>query len=416
MTNSSSAKLDVALGNLAIACLSSIAIVTASQMPFLPGVGAAAAGTLGLVGAARRQQRQSLTLTDYADSVGNFVDEIDQAVTPALNWIVGKTEPAIQQYLLPRIPSVAQQFLDAAVAERDDSWLTLPKIIAPKFVLGGRGTGKTTLLRYEARRFKAEVPSGILRIIDLHFNQEDGDWLPGVPPSDYLATKVDEGLAFIRELEQIGLDRIASESTHHPEYKIIIDEWQGFINRLKDEDAKYVVDVVQFVLDELRKYKVNVTLSSKAYKKEMSKVDSSLLSQMDLWALGSSLADSTNRLPLDFDVKPLLSKRHTIATFPGCKYAFIYREANELPAVLVLPNNLDKRSSTYTFKYSDELPEHERWIAENRDRILAMKTEGLSKTKVAQSFDQFGKRDDSNPRWVTLTQLFDSETEGEINA
>jgi hypothetical protein len=163
---------------------------------------------------------------------------------------------------------------------------------------------------YEARRFKAENPDGILRIIDLHaLDDEDAEWLPGLDPNSYLFTTVEEGLGAIRELMQVGRDRIASKTTDHPEYKLIIDEFQAFRNRSSDEGKALIDEAIQFSQDELRKFKVNVTLTSKSRKKGMTGQDSSVIDQMDFMALGNAIADPNNVLPYNINAKELTAKR-----------------------------------------------------------------------------------------------------------
>ena len=334
---------------------------------------------LGLVGVAHRHAKTKLNANDYFEGLSEFALDIDEAVSPLLNWFDNAAEPVLQQYVVPRIPPIAQHLLQAASVERDDSWLTQKTIRASKFVLGGKGTGKSTWIRYEARRFVAENSGCTIRIVDLHRNDEDGEWLPGLPEPDYLATTKDQALAFLREIYQVGRDRIKSGKTNHPEYKLILDEWQGLMDRCTDEEAEFAVKVVRFTQDELRKYHANVTITSKSFKKEMMKLDSSVIGQMDLLALGKLLADSTNKLPSDIDAKILVQKRNVVAALPGCKYACVHRDAIEgEPEIKVIPDNLVERMNAYQFSYADAVPEHEQWLMDNRDRILEMQSEGKS--------------------------------------
>lgn len=200
-------KTNAALANLSIGVLSGFGLVAASQMPFLPGVSTTIGSVLGLVGVVHRHAKTKLNADDYFEGLSEFALDIDEAVSPLLNWFDNAAEPVLQQYVVPRIPPIAQHLLEAASAERDDSWLTQKLIRASKFVLGGKGTGKSTWIRYEARRFVAENSGCTIRIVDLHRNDEDGEWLPGLPESDYLATTKDQAIAFLREIYQVGHDR-----------------------------------------------------------------------------------------------------------------------------------------------------------------------------------------------------------------
>ncbi len=402
---------NLALSNLAIGVLSGIGILSATQMPFLPGISLTTSGALGIVGVIHRHRRNELKLADYSDGVSEFADDIELALKPVVNWFDGATEPVVQQYVIPKIPPIAQYLLDAASAERDDSWLTQKFIRASKFVLGGKGTGKSTWIRYEARRFVAENEGCTIRIVDLHRNDEDGEWLPGIPESDYLATTKDQALAFLREIYQVGHDRIASGRTDHPEYKLILDEWQGILDRCTEEEAEFAVKVVRFVQDELRKYRTNITITSKSFKKELMKLDSSVIGQMDLLALGKSLADPTNKLPMDIDAKALVQKRNTVAALPGCKYACVYRDAIEgEPEIKVIPDNLVDRMNAYQFSYS-ALPEHEQWLLDNRDRILELKEAGKTTRQISEELKV--RRTAKDLRWSALKQFLATENEPE---
>jgi len=394
----------IAFGSLSGAMLGLIAIGSVPKMPWFVGIPAFSGGLCAVAGAIGRHGKHGLSLNDYADGLAEFSEDCWETLEGPLNWLGDKAEPVIQETIVPRMPSIAQLLLDAAQAECDDSWITSEVICNPKFVLGGRGTGKTTWMRYQARRFKAENPDGILRIVDLHHNEDDGPWLPGIPEEEYLATDIEEAIAVIREAMEEGRKRVASGSRKHPQYHLIIDEYQGVCARLSDSENEELSNLVQFVLDELRKYHVNVTLSSKSIKQKMTGIDSSLIAQMDWLALGNSLADPSAKLPLDLEPKELLKKRSILSKLPGCRFACIYRPADEDPEVRVIPADLPERTAAYTFRAEDDIPESERWKAENRAIVLQLLAEGKSKTRIAQDLPGFGRRDATNYRWGLLVQ------------
>lgn len=197
---------------------------------------------------------------------------------------------------------------------------------------------------------------------------------------------------------------IKSGKTNHPEYKLILDEWQGLMDRCSEEEQDFAIKVVRFTQDELRKYHANVTITSKSFKKEMMKLDSSVIGQMDLLALGKSLADPTNKLPSDIDAKILVQKRNAVAALPGCKYACVYRDAIEgEPEIKVIPDNLVERMNAYQFSYADAVPEHEQWLIDNRDRILQLQSEGKSLRYISEALKV--QRSKGNAQYEALKQF-----------
>ena len=380
---------EIALGNLMAGTLSIVGMLTIAYQPWYVGMPIASISSFFGFGVAQRHKKHELTLIDYWQGFEEFCDEGEEFIEPAFNWIGKRSQPLYQKYVVPKMPALAASLLEAAVAERDDNWLTQKLIRASKFILGGKGTGKSVWIRYEARRFKAENPTGIVRIVDLHaLDDEDEQWLPGLDPASYLATNVAEGMGFVRELLQVGRDRIASKSTDHPEYKLIIDEFQAFRNRASDEEKAQIDEAIQFSQDELRKYKVNVTLTSKSRKKGMTGQDSSVIDQMDFMALGNSIADPNNVLPYDINAKELTAKRQAVAALPGCKYAAVYRPMDGEPEIKVVPADLPERSNAITFGVlGDELSEDEIWFEENKPAILALFKSGASLNQTCLAFE-----------------------------
>ncbi|MBW4662198.1 MAG: hypothetical protein KME15_26395 [Drouetiella hepatica Uher 2000/2452] len=398
-------KTEIALGNLMAGTLSVAGMLTIAYQPWYVGIPIASISSFLGFGVAQRHKKYELTLVDYWQGFEGFCDEGEEFIDPAFDWIGKRAQPLYQKYVVPKIPPVAAALLDAASAEKDDSWLTQKMIRASKFVLGGKGTGKSVWIRYEARRFKAENPTGTVRIVDLHaLDGDDEQWLPGLDPDSYLAATVAEGMGFIRELLQVGRDRIASKSTDHPEYKLIVDEFQAFRNRASNEEKSQIDEAIQFSQDELRKYKVNVTLTSKSRKKGMTGQDSSVIDQMDFMALGNAIADPNNVVPYDINAKELTAKRQAVAALPGCRYACVYRPMDGEPEIKVVPDDLPERSACITFGVlGDELSEDDLWLEENRPTIEEMRDNGLSLSKIADSLGI--KRENKNTRYQLLKSL-----------
>lgn len=398
-------KPNAAFGNLAAGVLGLVAIGSTPKMPWYLGVPTFTAGLCALAGTVARHRRNGLTLNDYSDGLEQFSEEAWDALEGPLDWLAGKAEPVIKETIVPKVPGLAELLKQMAEAEQNFDWLTSELIRAQKMVLGAQGTGKSTWLRYEARRFKAENPDGIIRIIDFHRNEEDGPWLPGIPEEDYLATDVKSALAVIREAKRVGQERIDSKTQNHPPYKLVIDEFQGVADRFDDAGKEELASVVAFILNELRKYQVSITLSSKSLKKEMTGLDSSLIGQMHLLALRNSLSDTTVRLPSDMDAKALLKKRSSVASLPGCQHACVYRALGKDAEICVIPPDLVDRAASYTFRREDDIPEPERWAMENKPFAFQAFSEGKTRTHIAEHvLDKFGKRNKTNYRWLLLTE------------
>lgn len=390
MQANDSTKKDFALSNLFAGAISIAGLLTMPYQPWFVGLPIASIATFLPLGIVHRHRKHGLKAGDYWQGFEEFCDDGQEFVDPLLTWATRRSQPLYQKYVVPKMPALAVSLLEAATAERDDNWLTQKLIRASKFVLGGKGTGKSVWIRYEARRFKAENPTGIVRIVDLHaLDDEDEQWLPGLDPAFYLATNVAEGMGFVRELLQVGRDRIASRTTDHPEYKLIIDEFQAFRNRASDEEKAQIDEAIQFSQDELRKFKVNVTLTSKSRKKGMTGQDSSVIDQMDFMALGNAIADPNNVVPYDINAKELTAKRQAVAALPRCKYACVYRPMDGEPEIKVVPDDLPERSAAIGFATTsgDELTEDEIWFEENKPAISALFKSGASLNQTCQAFD-----------------------------
>jgi hypothetical protein len=402
-------KNNAALSNLLAAALSVAGFLTVPYSPWFVGIPVCSLSSFMAVTTAIRHKKYQLTTLDYWSEWEAFCSEGEEGVEPVVRWLFKTSTPLVEKYVTPKIPPIALTLLDAASTQKDDSWLTQKLIRASKFVLGGKGTGKSEWIRYEARRFKAENATGIIRIIDLHsLDDPDSEWLPGLDPTTYLFTTVDQGMAAVRELIQIGRDRIASKSTDHLEYKLIIDEFQAFRNRASDEDKKLIDEAIQFSQDELRKFKVNVTLTSKSRKKGMTGQDSSVIDQMDFMALGNSIADPNNVLPYDINAKELTAKRQAAAALPGCKYACIYRPMDGEAEIKIVPDDLPQRSACITFaQLEDELTEDEIWLESQLDFIAQMVQAGASKNSI---YKQLGVRKGSNSARYLLVHNLLSNT------
>jgi hypothetical protein len=231
-----------------------------------------------------------------------------------------------------------------AKTEFDYSWLDTDFIKTSKAVLGARGSGKTTYLNYEAMRFLQLFPDGWLLIGDLHFDEDEVKWLPGIPSSvlmeRYVATKAPKILEIFRSLRVELLDRIEKRDRKRRRIKFICDEFIGFMGRLNDAEKKEVLGFLATCQDEGRKFGVDVTLGLHSIKKERSGIDSSILFQMDVLCLKNSISDPATKFPSDWDTKNLSQERHLLQSIlkPGQGFACVVCKQGEAPCVQVLPS------------------------------------------------------------------------------
>lgn len=255
-------------------------------------------------------------------------------------------QPALKGSFNPSQSSFEQISDDLAVAV-DYTWIDAKFVNSSKAVFGPKGSGKSVYLAYEAIAFLTHFPDGELRIGDKHFDEDESVWLPGVPTdillNQYVAKKPEQILKMFRRAKQLLDHRIENGiKAKHSEcvpFKLICDEFEGFIMGLTDAEKSDVMNIIAQTQDEGRKYLINITLGMHSLKKERIGVDSSVLFQMDVLCLGSALADPNTKFPADFEAKALLQKQmelqRTLKKSQG--FACVVRKLGEIAKVEVIP-------------------------------------------------------------------------------
>ncbi|MFM6349006.1 MAG: hypothetical protein ACKPFK_28280, partial [Dolichospermum sp.] len=160
-------------------------------------------------------------------------------------------------------------------------------------------------------------PDGELRIGDKHFDENESQWLPGVPTNillnQFVAKKPEQILKMFRRAKQLLDYRIEGGiKQKHSEckpFKLICDEFEGFVMGLTDAEKAEVMNIIAQTQDEGRKYLINITLGMHSLKEKRIGIDSSVLFQMDVLCLGSALADPNTKFPTYFDSKSLLKRQ-----------------------------------------------------------------------------------------------------------
>ena len=254
--------------------------------------------------------------------------------------------PALKGVFNPN-QSTFEQISDDLAVPVDYTWMDAKFINASKAVFGPKGSGKSVYLAYEAIAFLTHYPDGELRIGDKHFDEDESQWLPGVPTdillNQFVAKKPDQILKMFRRAKQLLDYRIEKGiKQNHSEckpFKLICDEFEGFVMGLTDAEKAEVMSIIAQTQDEGRKYLINITLGMHSLKKERIGVDSSVLFQMDVLCLGSALADPNTKFPADFESKSLLQKQmelqRTLKKSQG--FACVVRKLGEMAKVEVIP-------------------------------------------------------------------------------
>lgn len=255
--------------------------------------------------------------------------------------------PALSASFNPGQQSSFSDISEGMQTPVDYTWMDAKFINSSKAVFGPKGSGKSVYLAYEAIAFLHHCPDGDLRIGDRHFDEEESQWLPGVPADvlldKFVAKKSSQILEIFRYTGKILNYRIDNSiRANNPKcvpFKLICDEFEGFLLQISDEEKQEVINIITQSQDEGRKYQVNITLGLHSLKEKRIKIDSSVLFQMDVLCLGQALADTVTRFPSDFEPKQLLQKQSELQRSLGKNQGFacVVRKLGEPPAVAVIP-------------------------------------------------------------------------------
>jgi hypothetical protein len=295
--------------------------------------------------------------------------ELPQIQQAVIEQPAAQQPPALKGSFNPG-QSTFEQISDDLAVSVDHTWMDAKFINASKAVFGPKGSGKSVYLAYEAIAFLTHFPDGELRIGDKHFDEDESQWLPGVPTdvllNQFVAKKPDQILKMFRRAKQLLDYRIEKGiKQNHSEcqpFKLICDEFEGFVMGLTDAEKAEVMNIIAQTQDEGRKYLINITLGMHSLKKERIGVDSSVLFQMDVLCLGSALADPNTKFPADFEAKRLLQEQmelqRTLKKSQG--FACVVRKLGEMAKVEVIPFlDLSKFSFDVESPESSEVTQHD---------------------------------------------------------
>lgn len=245
----------------------------------------------------------------------------------------------------------------------DYSWVDDPKFVrASKAIFAPKGSGKSFLVSYLAAKYVQQNPNGILWIVDPHFNEHsdtysnDPDdqetvWLNGIPKKELyagggklkrvcLVKKLDDSLRMFKELRKILKHRIDNALKKEAPVHLICDEFENRIRDWSKEETEEVLKIIAAVEDEGRKFGVTVTVIAHSIKKMNTGIDSSVIFQMNLLALGGALADTTIAWPSDMNAKDMAIARNEHQKTLNPKrdgYAAVLRRLNNAPELVTIP-------------------------------------------------------------------------------
>ena len=231
----------------------------------------------------------------------------------------------------------------------DLSWLDSDFIAGSKVVVGGRGSGKSYYLKYEAARYLLENPNDQLLILDPHFDPDsapDDQWLSNLPLEilkNYVVAKKPEDIykQMVNVVEE--LDRRIDNNLkppHVPRIKIILDEEETIKRKLDNDQFDIFLDVIGRIQDEARKYGINITIAMHSLKKENTGIDSANLSQMDWLLFEKAAYDPVTKYPSDFNAKKIkvdAKKLHAVLPKNLGRVIVVIKQIESDAKVTVLP-------------------------------------------------------------------------------
>lgn len=191
-----------------------------------------------------------------------------------------------------------------------------------KILVGGRGAGKSRFMRFLLASYITNYPTDEWFVVDPHYegyeddfdyNNPDQAWLLGIPAEQLRAKifdNVTQGYALLMQVKATLKDRISRKLKYPkvPRIMMFMDELEAFRRDLNDEQFNELIDLIEVVQDEGRKFGVELTIGCHALKKERIGIDSTVLSQMTWLLLEKAATDSTTKYPADFNQKSIIKE------------------------------------------------------------------------------------------------------------
>ena len=202
-------------------------------------------------------------------------------------------------------------------------WVT--EIVAQsKMLVGGRGSRKSRFMRYLLALYILNFPNDEWYVIDPHYegysnddefdcNNPDMAWLLGVDPELLKSKIIDntkDGYTLLMTAYATLKDRITKKFKYPkvPKIMVFIDEFEAFKKGLSDEEFTNLLEFIEVVQDEGRKFGVELSIGCHSLKKERTGIDSTVISQMYWLLFENAASDRATVFPADFDQKDIVKK------------------------------------------------------------------------------------------------------------
>jgi hypothetical protein len=230
--------------------------------------------------------------------------------------------------------------------EYDTSWITSEFIKASKIVVGAKGSGKSTYLRYEAARWLKENPEGKLLIFDPHYDVDDPSkaWLKDLDQKEiyrcYIFKTVEDiKKQFLNAYAELN-KRIKHGLKDGKPWKCIFDEIENNYVNFDEGTFKLFQNFVNVSQNEGRKFLFDVSLGMHSLKEKNTGMDSDTLTQMEWLLFEKAAYSSTTKYPSDFDSKTIRTQAQQLKGMvekDKCKVIVVIRQEEPEPLVTLLP-------------------------------------------------------------------------------
>lgn len=348
---------------------------------FIGGTGA----VTSLSAAIRRHERLGLVVADYANGLDELADDYSNSLAAAIANDVKTLSRAI---VVPHLPPMLSDLLEAGSKEDEQKfWDALDKVISGSLMtVGARGSGKSYALAAATARWLEKNPDGRLIIGDPHYDPDESQWLPTVPPKvvreRYVIRDFEKIAECLKRVYRIGCDREQRGLKNERRILLVIDEYLA-LRSMFPKQADDLAEIIKQIMNRFRKYKVDIWLGLHSFKKGETGLDSSVFQQMAFLGLGDALDDRSSPYPPSWDTNALTLERQSTG-----KYAAVVQPVGEKPFVVPSPD-LPKWLKNLTIA----IPQQETdpvtlWAEEHRERVTELYNRGF--TSVRKLSDELG--------------------------
>lgn len=320
-------------------------------------------------------------LDDYLESAKGFVGLVGETLTP----LVKESAPELKTVALKFLPEKFKPSLDLAVERLiQEQWL--PQFIRRSHVVVGEsGSGKTTFLLFEVSQALEDLEEGGKLVIcdpdygSSHEGSEPNYWFH-LPKEQFIRTRYEdikqEIESFHAEMERRLEASRNGKRIKKPVWKLVVDEWIGFITWLKAQLEPKEFDQWMLMVGELLrrglKQRVVITLGVQNLYTGKTGLSQADIPEFNMALLGDAALSSKNlgylNLPENTKTTDLAELLSRYRKMPGCKYACIVQMAGQKAGVKNIPHlntNIEiELPETVEESQSEPTNELEQWWSE----------------------------------------------------